>query len=102
MAISAEKIEAIIKKLVERLQTATEISKIIIFGSFLADDTPNDIDVAIVQNSNLPYLALAMKYRKLTRSVARHLPLDIIPLKTGVTDSVMLDEIIQGQVIYER
>lgn len=102
MAINAEKKEGIIKELVERLQTAPEISKIIIFGSFLADDTPNAIDVAIVQNSNLPYLALAMKYRKLTRSVARHLPLDIIPLKTGATDCVMLGEIIQGQVIYER
>ena len=102
MAISAEEKEGIIKELVERLQTAPEISKLIILGSSLADDTPNDIDVAIVQNSNLPYLALAMKYRKLTRSVARHLPLDIIPLKTGVTGCVMLDEIFQGQVIYER
>lgn len=38
MAISAEKKQGIIKELVERLQTAPEISKIIILGSFLADD----------------------------------------------------------------
>jgi len=102
MAISAEKKQGIIKELVEHLQTAPEISKIIVFWSFLADDTPNDVDIAIVQNSNLPYLTLAMKFRKLARSVARYLPLDIIPLKNGATDCVMLDEIIQGQVIYER
>lgn len=92
----------LIKELVERLQMAPEITKIIIFGSFLVHDAPNDIDIAIVQNSNLPYLTLAMKYRKLTRSVARQLPLDIIPLKPGAIDCVLLDAIAQGKVIYER
>jgi len=102
MVISIERKKDLKRELVERLQMAPEISKIIIFGSFLVDDAPNDIDVAIVQNSNLSYLALAMKYRKLTRSVARQLPLDIIPLKTGAIDSSILDAIAQGEVIYER
>jgi uncharacterized protein len=102
MIISIEKKNGLKKELVEHLQIAPEISKIIIFGSFLVDDAPNDIDIAIVQNSKLPYLTLAMKYRKLTRSVARQLPLDIIPLKTGAINSSILDAIAQGEVIYER
>jgi uncharacterized protein len=102
MEISAEKKNGLIRELVEHLQMAPEITKIIIFGSFLVDDAPNDIDIAIVQNSNLPYLTLAMKYRKLTRSVARQLPLDIVPLKPGAIDCGILDVIAQGKVIYER
>jgi len=102
MVISIERKKDLKRELVERLQMAPEILKIIIFGSFLVDDAPNDIDIAIVQNSKLPYLTLAMKYRKLTRSVARQLPLDIIPLKTGAIDSSILDAIAQGEVIYER
>jgi predicted nucleotidyltransferase len=102
MAISTEKKHDLKKELVERLHLAPEITKIIIFGSFLVDAAPNDIDVAIVQNSDLPYLTLAMKYRKLTRSVARQLPLDIIPLKAGAMDCAILDAIAQGEVIYER
>ena len=33
--------------------------------------------------------------------MARQLPLDIIPLKAGVADCAILDEIAQGEVIYE-
>jgi uncharacterized protein len=102
MEISVEKKNGLLRELVEHLKIAPEITKIIIFGSFLVDDAPNDIDIAIVQNSNLPYLTLAMKYRKLTRSVSRQLPLDIVPLKPGAIDCGILDAIAQGKVIYER
>ena len=102
MAISVEQKNSLKRELVEGLQMAPEILKIIIFVSFLIDDAPNDMDVAIVQNSNLPYLALAMKYRKMTRAVARQLPLDISPLKAGAKDCAILDAITKGEVIYER
>ncbi|MBA3014324.1 MAG: nucleotidyltransferase domain-containing protein [Proteobacteria bacterium] len=102
MAINIEQKKIVKSDLVKQLQIAPEITKIIVFGSFLHDDAPNDIDVAIVQNSNLPYLALAMKYRKMTRAVARQLPLDIIPLKMGAKDCTIMDAIAQGEVIYER
>ncbi len=102
MTMSVEQKNVLKRELVERLQTAPEISKVIIFGSFLVDDAPHDIDIAIVQNSDLSYLALAMKYRKLTRAVARQLPLDIIPLKSGAKDCAILEAIAQGEVIYER
>ena len=102
MLISTEKKNILKREIIEQLQQAPEISKIIIFGSFLVEDAPNDIDIAIVQNSDHSYLTLAMKYRNLTRSVARQLPLDIIPLKRGAIDSTMLDAIARGEVIYER
>jgi len=102
MLITTEKKNILKREIIEQLQQAPEISKIIIFGSFLVEEVPNDIDIAIVQNSDHSYLTLAMKYRKLTRSVVRQLPLDIIPLKRGAIDSTMLDAIAQGEVIYER
>ncbi len=83
------------------LSKEVEISKIIIFGSFLKTNNPNDIDVAIFQNSNEIYLNLSMKYRKLTREIAKIIPIDILPLKDNSTGS-FLNEITEGEVIYER
>ncbi len=83
-------------QLKEVLSNEKKISKIVIFGSFLKTNSPNDIDVAIFQDSKEIYLKLAMKYRKLTREIAKVLPIDIIPLKSNST-GVFLDEII----IYE-
>jgi len=34
--------------------------------------------------------------------IASRIALDILPLKAGVQDSMMLDAIAQGEVIYER
>ena len=58
-------------QLKEALSQEDEISKIVIFGSFLKANEPNDIDVAIFQNSTEIYLKLAMKYRRLTREIAK-------------------------------
>lgn len=88
-------------QLKDALSNETEISKIIIFGSFLKTKEPNDIDVAIFQDSKEIYLKLAMKYRKLTRDIARILPVDIIPLKNNSSGD-FLNEILSGEIIYER
>ncbi|GAB1450583.1 hypothetical protein MASR2M47_06390 [Draconibacterium sp.] len=88
-------------QLKDALSNETEISKIIIFGSFLKTKEPNDIDVAIFQDSKEIYLKLAMKYRKLTRDIARILPVDIIPLKNNSSGN-FLNEILSGEIIYER
>ncbi len=84
------------------LRDESEITKIVVFGSFLTDSDPHDLDVAIFQNSNQTYLPLAMKYRRKTRMLAKRITLDILPLKTGVQDSVMLNAIAHGEVIYEK
>jgi len=88
-------------RLKEALSKENEISKIIVFGSFLKTKEPNDIDVAIFQNSKEMYLKLALKYRKLTRGIAKIIPVDIIPLNENSTGS-FLNEIKAGEIIYER
>lgn len=88
-------------QLKEALSNENEISKIIIFGSFLKTKNPNDIDVAIFQDSQEIYLKLAMKYRKLTREIARIIPIDILPVKNN-SSGVFMNEILLGEVIYEK
>ena len=94
--------EALKKEIVQRLKAEKEIQKIVIFGSFLDSEQPNDVDVAIFQDSQEPYLSLAMKYRKLIRNVIRQIPVDIIPIKENLSESSFLKEIEAGELIYER
>jgi uncharacterized protein len=100
--ISDNEKQNIKRELADCLKTEREIKRIIIFGSFLNSSDPNDIDVAVFQDSNDQYLPLAMKYRKKTRSIARTIPLDIIPLKEGANGQFLINEIEQGEIIYER
>jgi len=90
------------RELAISLRDESEITKIVVFGSFLTVNDPHDLDVAIFQNSNQAYLPLAMKYRRKTRMIANRIPLDILPLKARAQDSIMLNAIAQGEVIYER
>jgi len=84
------------------LKTEPEVSRVVIFGSFLNSSEPHDLDVAIFQDSDENYLPLALKYRKKTRDIARRIPLNIIPLKAEAKGGFFLDEIQQGEVIYEK
>lgn len=102
MILNLQQKENLKKELTACLREEPEIVKIVIFGSFLTTDSPHDLDVAVFQSSTEPYLPLAMKYRRKTRSIARKIPLDIIPLRPCVADNTMLDDISHGEVIYER
>lgn len=84
------------------LKAEPEVCRIIIFGSFLTSDDPHDLDVAVFQDSDEKYLPLAMKYRRKTRAIARQIPLDIIPLRADAQGGFFMDEIQQGEIIYER
>lgn len=90
------------QQLVASLKTEAEVCRIVVFGSFLSSSEPNDMDVAIFQDSDEKYLPLAMKYRKKTRDIARIIPLDIIPLKAAAHGEFLIDEIDQGEIVYER
>ena len=90
------------QEILQSLKSEKEIKKIIIFGSFLESENPNDIDVAIFQDSEESYLFLAMKYRRLIRGIARRIPIDIIPIKSNASNSSFLEEIEAGELIYER
>ncbi len=87
--------------IVEQLSQESEVEIIIIFGSFLKSNTPNDIDIAIFQNSCQTYLNLALKYRKLLRHLYLFFPIDVIPLRLDAQGG-FIDEIKGGEVIYEK
>ncbi len=90
------------QQLVSLLETEREVCRVVIFGSFLSSHDPHDVDVAVFQDSDEKYLPLAMKYRRKTHDIARSIPLDNLPLKAGAQGGVFMDEIEQGEVIYER
>lgn len=90
------------RELVESLCQEREIVKIVIFGSFLDSANPHDLDVAVFQTSDQAYLPLALKYRSKTRKIAARIPVDILPIKANAQNSVMLEALNQGEVVYER
>jgi predicted nucleotidyltransferase len=98
---SEQKKNNLVEKLVRCLKQDDEIQTIIIFGSFLTAEQPNDLDVAIIQNSEESYLPLALKYRKQTRSVSQEIPLDILPIRKNA-QGAFLSEIYKGRIIYEK
>ena len=102
MKLSEQAKKDLKNELVECLCSEKEISKIVVFGSFITSANPHDMDVAVFQDGTEGYLPLALKYRKKTRSVARKIPLDIFPLKTGGESSPFLAEISSGAIIYEK
>jgi len=102
MRLNAQKKDTLKRELVDCLRTEKAVRKIVIFGSFLSSDDPHDLDIVVFQDSAAPYLPLAMKYRRKTRSVARRIPLDILPLKFQTSDDPFLAEVTKGEVVYER
>ncbi|MBW2369337.1 MAG: nucleotidyltransferase domain-containing protein [Deltaproteobacteria bacterium] len=101
MVTTSEKQE-LKKLLVTGLKQDKDIRKIVIFGSFLSTDNPHDMDVAVFQESTGDYLNLAMKYRKLLRTVSKRIPIDIFPIRPNVGDASILSEIENGEVVYEK
>ena len=102
MVATAEQKEKIKGDLAACLSREKEVCKVIVFGSFLTSTTPNDLDVAIFQDSDEPYLTLAMKYRRLLRPIADRIPIDVIPVRPNAAGGQFLAEIHKGEVIYER
>ena len=83
------------------LRGEPEVRKVVVFGSFLNRVDPNDLDVAVFQDTDETYLPLALKYRRLLRPVAARIPLDVIPVRAGVAGGQFLREIERGEVVYE-
>jgi uncharacterized protein len=94
--------DTIKQEILQSLKPEKEVKKIIIFGSFINSENPNDIDVAIFQDSEEQYLTLAMKYRRLIRDIARKIPIDIIPIKSNAANNSFLSEIEAGELLFER
>jgi len=94
--------ENIKREIIQTLSSAQEIEKIVLFGSFIKSKNPNDVDIAIFQNSSEKYLTLAMKYRKMVRIISKKIPVDIIPLRGDKTNEFVSSEIETGEIIYEK
>ncbi len=90
------------KELAACLGGEREVRKIIIFGSFLTSNNPHDLELAVFQDSDESYLPLALKYRQLTRPIARRIPIDILPVRRQGASGWFMDEINRGEVVYER
>jgi len=101
MTLASSQKDNIKAEIRDLLSREPEVTKIVIFGSFVTSSSPRDIDIAVFQDSGRTYMPLALKYRRLTRKIARILPLDVIPLKAS-SDSLFVKEIEAGEVIYER
>jgi predicted nucleotidyltransferase len=101
MILTDNKKQTIINTIKAKLSQFQEINKIVLFGSFVNSDNPNDVDIAIIQNSNENFLTLSLKYRKILRELSKQIPLDIVPIKQDAK-GVFLDEINKGQIVYER
>jgi predicted nucleotidyltransferase len=90
------------QQLVASLQEEKNIRKVVVFGSFLYSDNPQDMDVAVFQDSSEGYVKFAMKYRKMTRAVSKKLPIDIFPIRPNADNALILDEIANGEIVYEK
>ena len=94
--------ELLKKEITKQLAEFPEIHRVVIFGSFLNSDDPHDLDIAVFQDSDEGYYPLAMKYRKKLRSVANRIPIDVIPIRRNPERGPFMQEIENGEVLYER
>ena len=100
MTLTLDSKEKIKREVVNGLKDQPEITRIVLFGSFLTSLAPNDLDLAIFQNSKEKYMTLAVKYRKCLDNIARTIALDVIPIKVGAS-GLFMNEINSGEVLYE-
>ena len=100
--MNADEKDEIQSEIIRSLSAYPSLQKIIVFGSFLSALSPNDIDLAVVDNSGKDYMTLAMDYRKLLVNLAGRIPVDLVPLKSLNSEGYMMREIKKGQVVYER
>lgn len=101
MLISADKKKEIKDEIIRSL-LGENVNKIMIFGSFVYSDNPNDLDLAVYLNDNGDYFDVTADLRSKLRSVNRYIPLDVVPIAPGIKEAHFLTEIEKGEVIYER
>jgi len=102
MTLTTTEKEMLKRQIANCLAAEPEVRKVVVFGSFLVSDSPNDLDIAVFQESDEAYLPLALRYRRKLAAVADQIPLDVIPVRPHPTGGSFLREIERGEVIYER
>jgi uncharacterized protein len=94
--------EKLKKKIVAGLAEFPEVQRVVVFGSLVTSDDPHDLDIVVFQDSDESYYPLAMKYRRTLRSIAKRIPLDVIPIRRSPGQGPFMQEIRTGEVLYER
>jgi len=94
--------EKLKEEIVAGLAEFPEVRRVVVFGSFVTSDDPHDLDIAVFQDSDEIYYPLAMKYRRTLRSIAKRIPLDVIPIRRSPGQGPFMQEIQKGEVLYER
>ena len=89
------------RQVVDCLADDHHVRRIVLFGSFLTSDDPQDMDVAVFQDSEAAYLPLALEYRRRLRPVTRRIPVDVIPVRPSPAAGPLLGDIEAGEVLYE-
>jgi predicted nucleotidyltransferase len=102
VTLTPEERDALKQQVVACLRNEPEVQRIVLFGSFVASASPEDVDVAVFQESEEGYLPLALKYRRLLRPVARRIPVDVFPLRAHDAAGAFLQEVERGEVVYVR
>jgi predicted nucleotidyltransferase len=101
MNIAGETKEKVKREIAARLSVFPEVRRVVIFGSFVTSNDPNDLDIAVFQDSDESYYPLARKYRAILRNIARMIPMDVIPVRPNPEQGSFLQEIEKGEVVYE-
>jgi predicted nucleotidyltransferase len=102
MRLSPEQRETIKRQVADCLRNEPEVRRVVVFGSFVTSPTPQDLDVAVFQDSEEGYLPLGLKYRRLLRAVAAMIPVDVVPLRIHSPAGEFLKEVEEGEVVYAR
>ena len=101
MNITSEAKEKMKREIAASLSVFSEVRRVVIFGSFLTSSDPNDLDIAVFQDSDDGYYPLARKYRGKLRNIARMIPMDVIPVRPNPGRGPFLKEVEKGEVVYE-
>ena len=97
MRLSPEQRETIKRQVADCLRNEPEVRRVVV-----TSPTPQDLDVAVFQDSEEGYLPLGLKYRRLLRAVAAMIPVDVVPLRIHGPASEFLKEVEEGEVVYAR
>lgn len=83
-------------------QSDPAIRKVVLFGSFVSSDSPNDLDIAVFGDGFEAYLPLALEYRRRVRGISRRIPVDVFPIREDHGGGPIMEAVARGEVIYER
>jgi predicted nucleotidyltransferase len=102
MKLTTDEKNQIKRRIADRLRSEPEVDRVVVFGSFVRSDEPNDLDLAVFQHSSEQYLPLATKYRLILGPITRGIDLDLLPIRPNPPRTSFLAEIEAGEVIFER